>query len=103
MPCWPCGGCSCLPATAAQHRRLPARQRLANPRRRPAPPCRSVDGAPTTESNAAFDASLRARNPAWGYRDVADVAAAAAAAGLALRERRGMPANNFLLTFDKAA
>lgn len=62
----------------------------------------SVDGKPTTESNAAFDASLRAHNPEWGYRDVADVAAEAAAAGLALAERRPMPANNFLLVFLKA-
>lgn len=76
----------------------------SHPHRLPAPPfpVPSVDGAPTTESNAAFDASLRARNPAWGYRDVADVAAEAAAAGLALAERRSMPANNFLLAFTKA-
>lgn len=59
----------------------------------------SVDGRPTTESNAAFDASLRERNPQWGYRDVADVTAAAAAAGLVPVERRDMPANNFLLVY----
>ena len=60
-----------------------------------------MDGKPTTESNAAFDAALRGRNPEWGYRDVGDVAAAAAAAGMQLVERRDMPANNFLLTFRK--
>lgn len=61
----------------------------------------SIDGKPTTESNAAFDAALRSRNPEWGYRDVADVAAGAAEAGMRLVERRDMPANNFLLVFRK--
>ena len=62
----------------------------------------SVDGAPATPSDAAFDASLRARDAAWGYRDIqADVAAAAAASGLALEEVVSMPANNFLLVFVK--
>jgi hypothetical protein len=63
----------------------------------------SVDGRPTTDSNVAFDQSLRARNPEWGYRDVADVAAAAAAAGLHLHQQHEMPANNFLLVFHAAA
>lgn len=61
----------------------------------------SVDGKPTTESNAAFDAALRQRNPQWGYRDVADIARLAAAAGLVAVERREMPANNLLLVFRK--
>lgn len=60
-----------------------------------------MDGRPTTESNAAFDAALRARNPEWGYRDVADVAALGAAAGLRLVEQRDMPANNFMLVLRK--
>lgn len=54
---------------------------------------------PTAESNLAFDASLRARNPEWGLRDTADVKAAATAAGFALTERRAMPANNLMLLF----
>ena len=61
-----------------------------------------IDGACTTESNAAFDASLRERNELWGYRDTADVAAEAAKHGLELAERKDMPANNFLLRFSKA-
>lgn len=64
----------------------------------PVPAC---SFSPTTESNVAFDASLRARNPQWGYRDVADVTTAAAAAGLAAVERREMPANNLMLVFRK--
>eukprot|EP00930_Biecheleria_cincta_P097586 TRINITY_DN89290_c0_g1_i1.p1 TRINITY_DN89290_c0_g1~~TRINITY_DN89290_c0_g1_i1.p1 ORF type:complete len:216 (+),score=25.90 TRINITY_DN89290_c0_g1_i1:71-718(+) len=60
-----------------------------------------VDGYCTTESNASFDSSLRARDPQWGYRDVADVASEAAEHGLELQERREMPANNFLLVFRK--
>lgn len=60
----------------------------------------AVDGAPATLSDAAFDASLRARNADWGYRDArAEVAVAAAAVGLELQEVVDMPANNFLLVF----
>ncbi len=61
-----------------------------------------VDGEPTTPSNGAFDADLRARNPAWGLRRLADVVKQAAAAGLRLRERVTMPANNLLLVFARA-
>ncbi|MFG6460047.1 DUF938 domain-containing protein [Roseateles sp. DXS20W] len=61
-----------------------------------------VDGEPTAPSNLAFDADLRTRNPAWGLRRLADVAAEAAAAGLALHERVDMPANNLLLAWRRA-
>jgi hypothetical protein len=60
-------------------------------------------GAHTAPSNAAFDASLRAQNPAWGLRDLEDVAALAAAAGLAAPEVRDMPANNLSLWFARPA
>jgi hypothetical protein len=62
-----------------------------------------VDGEPTAPSNVAFDADLRARDPAWGLRRLADVTAEAEAAGLALRERIAMPANNLLLAWARAA
>ena len=57
------------------------------------------DDVPTSPGNLAFDQSLRERNPAWGIRHLADVKAEARRAGLALRERHAMPANNLLLVF----
>jgi SAM-dependent methyltransferase len=62
-----------------------------------------VDGEPTTQSNLAFDASLRARDPAWGLRRLAEVEAQAHRAGLALQRRFDMPANNLMLVFDRGA
>ncbi|RAK59850.1 SAM-dependent methyltransferase [Phenylobacterium hankyongense] len=56
----------------------------------------------TAPSNLAFDQSLRRRNPAWGIRRLDEVAALAAAHGLALSERIAMPANNLSLIFRKA-
>lgn len=56
---------------------------------------------PTAESNLAFDANLRARDPAWGLRDTGAVKAAAADAGLTFAERRAMPANNLMLLFRR--
>ncbi len=59
------------------------------------------DGRHTAPSNAAFDASLRARDPAWGVRDAGEVAAAASARGLSLVETVAMPNNNLSLLFGK--
>jgi hypothetical protein len=53
-----------------------------------------IDSRHTADSNAAFDASLKARNPAWGVRDLAEVTALAARHRLALIETVPMPANN---------
>ncbi|MGE0613800.1 MAG: DUF938 domain-containing protein [Hyphomicrobiales bacterium] len=61
------------------------------------------DGAHTAESNMRFDESLRERDPAWGVRDMGDVAAAAAAQGLTQQEVIAMPANNFSLLFARQA
>ncbi|GGK32324.1 DUF938 domain-containing protein [Salinarimonas ramus] len=61
----------------------------------------NVDGRFTAPSNAEFDASLKARDPRWGIRDVADVAAAAQAEGLVLAERIDMPANNMILVLRR--
>jgi hypothetical protein len=62
-----------------------------------------VGGAHTADSNAAFDADLRARDPSWGVRDLEAVEQAAQAAGLRLRERISMPSNNQLLVFIRVA
>ncbi len=58
-------------------------------------------GVPLAPSNAAFDADLRARDAAWGIRDIEAVAEAAAAQGLSLVETTTMPANNLSLVFHR--
>ncbi|MDP7651981.1 MAG: DUF938 domain-containing protein [Rhodospirillales bacterium] len=60
-----------------------------------------VDGRPTVPSNAAFDKSLRRRNPDWGVRDLEAVTAEAELNGLALAEIVDMPANNQSVIFEK--
>jgi len=59
-------------------------------------------GVATAPSNLAFDASLRAQNPAWGLRHLDDVARLAAANGLAEPLVEAMPANNLSLWFAKS-
>jgi cyclopropane fatty-acyl-phospholipid synthase-like methyltransferase len=58
-------------------------------------------GRPTSQSNARFDAMLRARDPASGVRDFDHIDALARRCGLALLEDNAMPANNRLLVFKK--
>jgi Protein of unknown function (DUF938) len=53
------------------------------------------------ESNAAFDASLKARNAAWGLRDLEAVIATAHDHALDFNARIAMPANNLSLVFRK--
>ena len=60
-------------------------------------------GSHTTDSNAAFDEQLRARDNSWGYRDIeGDLGVLASAEGLVLSRRIEMPANNFLLVYERA-
>lgn len=54
---------------------------------------------PMAASNIAFDADLKARNPEWGIRDLAVVAAAADTLGLSLDRVVEMPANNLSVVF----
>jgi len=60
-----------------------------------------VADQPTAPSNLAFDADLKARNPAWGLRALDAVAAEAQAAGLQLQARHALPANNLLLVWGR--
>ena len=60
-------------------------------------------GRHTGAGNARFDAALRAQNPDWGVRDLDDLSALAAAAGLGRAEIREMPANNRLVAWTRTA
>ena len=51
-------------------------------------------GLHVSTSNAAFDRDLRARDPAWGVRDLETVADAARDAGFGVEKVVTMPANN---------
>jgi len=61
----------------------------------------ALDDEPLTASNVEFDTWLKTRDPSWGIRRLADVLAHAHAAGLGLRERVAMPANNLMLVFQR--
>ena len=52
-------------------------------------------------SNAAFDADLRRRDPRWGLREIAEVAACGQGHGLAMERIVEMPANNLMLIFRR--
>ncbi len=54
-------------------------------------------------SNAAFDESLKSRNPDWGVRDLdIDISPRARAAGLELTAASEMPANNLTVVFRRS-
>ncbi len=59
-----------------------------------------IGGEHTAPSNAAFDESLRSRDPRWGVRDLDAIRDAAD--GLVLEERFEMPANNQVLVFRRS-
>lgn len=61
----------------------------------------SRDGTHTAPSNAAFDAALKAQDPAWGVRDMADIATLACANGLEIAETIEMPSNNYCLVLRR--
>lgn len=59
------------------------------------------DDVPTAQGNLAFDADLRARDPHWGLRRIAEVDDEAAHAGLLRSQRHAMPANNLALVYRR--
>lgn len=59
-------------------------------------------GEHTAPSNAAFDVSLRARNPDWGVRDLEVVTSLAHANGMTLARTVEMPANNLVLVYERS-
>jgi SAM-dependent methyltransferase len=58
-------------------------------------------GRHTAASNAAFDAHLRALDPAMGVRDAEQLTVMAEQRGLRLAHDQAMPANNRLLVFER--
>jgi uncharacterized protein DUF938 len=61
-----------------------------------------LEGAASAPSNLDFDASLKARNPEWGVRALADVKTLFAAHGFQLEKRIDMPSNNLSLIFSRS-
>jgi len=61
----------------------------------------NLRGAFTSSSNEAFDSALRARDPAMGIRDLAELERLAGDNRMVLRRRYAMPANNMVLVFAK--
>ncbi len=60
-----------------------------------------LHGGFTTGSNAAFDESLRLRNPDMGLRDLETLDELAADAGMRRKRYFAMPSNNFLVVWQK--
>ena len=76
--------------------------RVATYRRRASSSCTAPTSgtAPIPHpSNAEFDESLKARDPAWGIRNLEDVIDRAVSAGLDHVETVEMPANNLTVVY----
>jgi hypothetical protein len=81
-------------AGASRHLRSGGELRLYGPFKR--------NGEHNAPSNAAFDESLRGRNPEWGVRDTADLGKLAARNNLKVWHVYEMPANNAVLSFQQS-
>jgi SAM-dependent methyltransferase len=60
-----------------------------------------MDGRHTAPSNQEFDGYLRGQNPAWGIRDLDEVAALARRHNFTLVETVAMPTNNLSVIFSR--
>ncbi len=56
----------------------------------------------TAQSNVEFDASLKARDPRWGLREVATMDDLAGKHGFTRTARHAMPANNLILVYRRS-
>ena len=63
----------------------------------------SENGAHNAESNRAFDADLRRRNPQMGIRDIVELKRLSESHRLYLKHEHAMPANNRILVWAKEA
>jgi SAM-dependent methyltransferase len=62
----------------------------------------NIDGCFTSQSNAHFDARLRAEDSNMGIRDMAAIESLAKLYQMRLEHKLAMPANNFILAFKKS-
>lgn len=62
----------------------------------------NIDGCFTSQSNANFDAHLRAEDPKMGIRDMTAIEELAKSRHMSLEQKVVMPANNFILVFKKS-
>ena len=62
----------------------------------------NVDNCFTSQSNAHFDAQLRAEDPEMGIRDTAMIESIAKRHRMPIENKLTMPANNFILVFKKS-
>ena len=62
----------------------------------------NIDNCFTSESNEKFDLHLRAEDPQMGIRDMAMIESLARLQQMQLERKIAMPANNFLLVFNKS-
>lgn len=109
-PAWPIDHCAAIVCINMAHiSPVSASEGLCRAAGRLLPPAGALvfygpwleEGVATALSNLEFDASLKARDPAWGLRRTDWMDALAAENGLRRTRRAAMPANNIMLVYRK--